>query len=215
MGIRLLEFEQGHRSILHPRKRTRLVILYCPCRSIRNQVDFILLPRRLKSSIYLAKTRVYIYPGADNNVDLNLVLTRLIFKLMVKCHTPTRMKTTKPSVAELSYQARVGGKFFAFNFIVCDVDTVSDVIKEVILMFLGVQRQQKAKQKNSRPQRKFLALTTADGSLRVRSWGTRKQLLCTGRSTTRYGKTWRESGQPESKTDAVRAIRGWTWTTTL
>lgn len=65
------------------------------------------------------------------------------------------MTTRKPSVAELSYQARVGGQFSAFNFIVCDVDTVSDVIKEVILMFLGVQRQQKTKQKNSRPQRKF------------------------------------------------------------
>lgn len=49
---------------------------------VHNQIDYILLPRRFKSSISKAKVRAY--PGADIGRDHDLVLTNLKLKLQAK-----------------------------------------------------------------------------------------------------------------------------------
>ncbi|PVD33204.1 hypothetical protein C0Q70_04455 [Pomacea canaliculata] len=85
-GLRLLEFAQSHRltiaNTLHPHKKSRTVTWHSPGGLVHNQIDFILLPQRFKSSINKAQTRSF--PGADIGSDHNLVLTSLKLKLKLR-----------------------------------------------------------------------------------------------------------------------------------
>ena len=82
-GMRLLEFAQSHcltlANTLHPHKQSRTITWQSPGGLIKNQIDYILVPRLFKSSINKAQTRSF--PGADIGSDHNLVLTRLKLKL--------------------------------------------------------------------------------------------------------------------------------------
>jgi exonuclease III len=139
-GIRLLEFAQSHRltiaNTLHPHKKSRTVTWQSPGGSIQNQIDYILVPRRFKSSINKAQTRSF--PGVDIGSDHNLVLTRL--KLKLKSNRSNKSSRIRfnldrlkdPKVAEI-FQAQVGGKFAALTIVNQDVDNLANTLKEVLI----------------------------------------------------------------------------------
>lgn len=139
-GFRLLEFAQSHRltiaNTLHPHKKSRTTTWHSPNGLVHNQIDYILMPQRYKSSINKAKTRAF--PGADVGSDHDLVLTRLKLKLKIKRSQKSPRirfdleKLKDPKIAEV-FQAQVGGKFAALSTADSDVDTLAGNIKEVLL----------------------------------------------------------------------------------
>ncbi|MGL4418375.1 MAG: reverse transcriptase domain-containing protein [Plesiomonas shigelloides] len=154
-GLRLLEFAQSHRltvaNTLHPHKKSRRVTWQAPGGLVQNQVDFILLPQRFKSSINKAQTRSF--PGADIGSDHNLVLTSIKLKLTTSkpdCKSPRirfdLQKLKDPAILEI-FQAQVGGRFAALVTLDCDVDTLAGTVKEVLTStaekVLGKQRKRK------------------------------------------------------------------------
>ena len=82
-GQRLLEFSEKHQLViantLYPHKDTRTTTWHSPDGKTHNQIDYILTPRRFKSSIKMSSTRTY--PGADINSDHDLVLCNIKLKL--------------------------------------------------------------------------------------------------------------------------------------
>ena len=139
-GLRLLEFAQSHRltiaNTLHPHKKSRTTTWHSPNGLVHNQIDYILMPQRYKSSINKAKTRTF--PGADIGSDHDLVLTSLKLKLKTKRFQKSSRirfdleKLKDPKIAEV-FQAQVGGKFAALSTVDSDVDTLAGNIKEVLL----------------------------------------------------------------------------------
>lgn len=154
-GLRLLEFAQSHRltiaNTLHPHKKSRTVTWHSPGGLVHNQIDFILLPQRFKSSINKAQTRSF--PGADIGSDHNLVLTSLKLKLKLRRDNNKsprirfNLEKLKDPDTERIFQAQVGGKFAALATIDCDIDALAGSIKEVLLStadeVLGKQRKRK------------------------------------------------------------------------
>ena len=66
-GLRHLEFASTHKrslanTLVHPRKLSRRTTWHSPNGKIHYQIDYILVPRRFKSSINKANTRTF--PGA-------------------------------------------------------------------------------------------------------------------------------------------------------
>ena len=153
-GVRLLEFAQSHRmtiaNTLHPHKKSRTVTWQSPGGLVHNQIDYILVPRRFKSSINKAQTRSF--PGADIGSDHNLVLTRLKLKLKTNQSNKTPRirfnldKLNDPEIAEI-FQAQVGGKFAALATIDQDVETLANNLKEALITsaeeVIGRQRSKK------------------------------------------------------------------------
>ena len=79
-GLRLLEFASSHRlTIANTISPQDITIWHAPNGKTHNQIDFIMTPRRFKSSINMAKTRTY--PGADVGSDHDLVLLTIKIKL--------------------------------------------------------------------------------------------------------------------------------------
>ena len=82
-GLRLLEFASKHSftiaNTLHPQKNSRKSTWHSPNGLVHNQIDNILMPQRLKSSIHKSSTRTY--PGAVINSDHDLVLCNKRLKL--------------------------------------------------------------------------------------------------------------------------------------
>lgn len=153
-GLRLLEFAQSHNltvaNTLHPHKKSRTVTWQSPGGLVQNQIDFILLPRRFKSSINKAQTRSF--PGADIGSDHNLVLTSLKLKLKLKRDSKSprirfNLEKLKDPEVEAVFQAQVGGRFAALATLDCDIDTLAGNIKEVLLStakeVLGKRRKRK------------------------------------------------------------------------
>ena len=139
-GLRLLEFAKSHNltlaNTLHPHKLSRTATWHSPDGKTHNQIDFILVPQRFKSSINKAKSRTF--PGADIGSDHDLVLASFKLKLKSK-RSPksTRLsfdldKLNDPEVSQ-AFQAQVGGKFAALNLLDQDVDTLANYTKEVLL----------------------------------------------------------------------------------
>ncbi|XP_071500074.1 uncharacterized protein [Diadema antillarum] len=123
-GIRLLEFAKSHcltlANTLHPKNWSRTVTWHSPNGQVHNQIDFILVPQRFKSSINKANTRTF--PGADIGSDHDLVLTTIKLKLNSKY----------PEAVEI-FKAQVGGKFAVLSVLDNDIDTLAGNIKEVLL----------------------------------------------------------------------------------
>ena len=92
-GQRLLEFAGKHRLVaantLFPHKKSRCTTWHSPNGEVHNQIDYILMPQRFKSSIIRTSTRTY--PGADINSDHDLVLCNMKLKLKVN----RKPKTTR------------------------------------------------------------------------------------------------------------------------
>ena len=82
-GQRLLEFAERHKLVIantvHPHKDSRITTWHSPNGLVHNQIDYIMTPKRLKSSIIRSSTRTY--PGADVNSDHDLVMCNLRLKL--------------------------------------------------------------------------------------------------------------------------------------
>jgi len=138
-GLRLLEFAKKHRltlaNTLHPQKPSRKATWHHPSGNYHNQIDFILMPQRFKSSINKAKTRTY--PGADIGSDHDLVLAS--FKLKLKCQRKTPSSRLRFDIEKLKdqtvadvFQAEVGGRFAALNLIDCDIDDIAGNIADVL-----------------------------------------------------------------------------------
>jgi len=139
-GIRLLKFAKSHNltlaNTLHPHKLSRTATWHSPDGKTHNQIDYILFPQRLKSSINKAMTRTF--PGADIGSDHDLVLTNIKLKLKSsRTHKSPRItfeleKLKDPTVAS-AFQAMVGGKFASLNLIDMDINTLANQTKEVLL----------------------------------------------------------------------------------
>ena len=123
-GLRLLEFASSHRltiaNTLYPNKTSRRTTWHAPNGKTHNQIDFIMTPRRFKSSINRAKTRTY--PGADVGSDHDLVLLTIKIKLKKNNKSTNNRikfdleKLKDPSIAE-TFKAQLGGKFGALSLI--------------------------------------------------------------------------------------------------
>ena len=153
-GLRLLEFAKSNRltlaNTLHPQKKSRTVTWRSPNSRIQNQIDYILVPQRFKSSINKAKTRAF--PGAEVGSDHNLVLTSL--KLKLKTQRPTKstrirfdLDRLKDSNVAEEFRATVGGKFAVLTLLHEDVDAMADNVRDVLFTsaeeVLGKRRRKK------------------------------------------------------------------------
>ncbi|GFR77600.1 RNA-directed DNA polymerase from mobile element jockey-like [Elysia marginata] len=150
-GLRLLEFAKNHSltlaNTLHPHKRSRTITWHAPNGEVHNQIDYILVPQRYKSSINKAMTRTY--PGADIGSDHDLVLATFKLKLNSerKAKSPRLHfdleKLKDPNISE-TFRAQIGGKFAALTLIDNDVDTMANSLKEVLVStaeeVLGMKR---------------------------------------------------------------------------
>ena len=138
-GLRLLEFASSKRltiaNTLYPHKLSRRTTWHAPNGMVHNQIDYILTPRRFKSSVNRAKTRTY--PGADIGSDHNLVLLTMKIKLKKKYKAAqTRIKfdlekLKDPEVAEM-FQAQLGGKFAALNLVDIEINDLTDSMNEAV-----------------------------------------------------------------------------------
>ena len=150
-GLRLLEFASNQRltiaNTLFPHKPSRRTTWHAPNRRIHNQIDFILTPRRFKSSINRAKTRTY--PGADIGSDHDLVLLVMQLRLKKKPQTSSpRIKfdlerLKDPAVADM-FQAQLGGRFAALSVLDSDLNDLTtefnEAVTETAKEVLGRQR---------------------------------------------------------------------------
>ena len=138
-GIRLLEFANSYHltlaNTLFPHKTSRRTTWHAPTGKTHNQIDFILVPQKFKSSINKAQTRTF--PGADIGSDHDMVLMTMKMKLKknFKQDSPRiRFNVDKlkdPEIAEV-FEARVGGRFSALGLLENDINTMTDNIKEVL-----------------------------------------------------------------------------------
>ena len=151
-GLRLLEFASSHRltiaNTLYPHKTPRRTTWHAPNGTTHNQIDFIMIPRRFKSSINGAKTRTY--QGADVGSDHDLLL--LTIKIKLKRNNKTTNNRIKFDLEKLKDQsivetlkAQLGGKFAALIDI--DINELTSVFNEAIRSTatetLGKQRKKK------------------------------------------------------------------------
>lgn len=138
-GLRLLEFACTYKltiaNTLYPHKDSRRTTWHSPDGKTHNQIDFILTPKRFKSSINKAKTRTY--PGADIGSDHDMVLLNLKMRLKKKKQsTNTRIrfdleKLLDPNI-EKAFQARLGGRFAALAVLNDDINDLTNNLKETI-----------------------------------------------------------------------------------
>ena len=94
-GRRLLEFASYNDLVVAntfgPHKTSRKITWHSPDGKTHNQIDYIMVKKRFKTSVHIAKTRSF--PGADIGSDHELVM--LTFKLHLKrakkqCNTRIR-----------------------------------------------------------------------------------------------------------------------------
>ncbi|WP_353817088.1 endonuclease/exonuclease/phosphatase family protein [Acinetobacter baumannii] len=117
-GLRLLEFARYNNLVLANtlglHKKSRRWTWHSPGGEHHNQIDYIMVKKRFRSSINIGRTRTF--PGADIGSDHDLVMMsfRLHLKRVntAKC---TRLKfdldkLQDPEVAKI-FQATIGGKF--------------------------------------------------------------------------------------------------------
>ena len=96
-----------------------------------NQINYIMVKKRFKTSVNIAKTRSF--PGADIRSDYELIM--VTFKLHLKraekkCNTRIRCDLEElkdPEVSEI-FQPKIGGKFAVLSILDSDiyVDTLTD-----------------------------------------------------------------------------------------
>lgn len=150
-GLRLLEFACSQRltiaNTLYPHKLSRRTTWHAPNGKIHNQIDFVLTPRRFKSSINRAKTRTY--PGADIGSDHDLVLLTMKIRLKKKYQAAQPRikfdleKLKDPEIEEV-FQAQLGGRFAALNLLDRDINDLTnsfnEAVRETAEEVLGRQR---------------------------------------------------------------------------
>ena len=133
-GLRLLEFASYNSLILAntlgAHKLSRRVTWHSLNGEHHNQIDYIMVKRRFRSSINIAKTRSF--PGADIRSDHELVI--MTFKLHLKRVNKQFKfdldKLKDPTIAE-AFEAMIGGKFAALTTL-CDDDRDTDTITNTL-----------------------------------------------------------------------------------
>ena len=129
-GLRLLEFASYNDLMLAntfgPHKASRRATWHSPHGKYHNQIDYIMVRKRFRSSVNIAKTRSF--PEADIGSDHELVM--MTFKLHLKRvaklgHIRIKFDLEKlkdPEVAE-AFHAMIGGKFQRSPFWTLKVQT--------------------------------------------------------------------------------------------
>ena len=152
-GLRLLEFASLNDLVLAntlgPHKLSRKTTWHSPNGKHHNQIDYIMLKTRFRSSINTGKTRSF--PGADIGSDHDLVMMTIrlhLKKINKKGFTRIRFDLEKlkdPRIAE-AFQAEIGGKFAVLNVINADmdmdtqIDTFNSVVTETAHKIIGKYR---------------------------------------------------------------------------
>ena len=117
-GLRLLEFpEMNHLVVantLHPHKVSRRVTWTSSDGRAKNQIDYILVGKRFRSSIIKNKTRSF--PGADVGSDHHLVMMGFKLKLKrIPKKKPARIKynvqNLKDPTIRRQFEVTIGGRF--------------------------------------------------------------------------------------------------------
>ena len=140
-GLRLLEFATLNSLIvtntLGPHKASRRWTWHSPNGQTHNQIDYILVRKRFKSSVNINRTRSF--PGADIGSDHDLVMMTFQLHLKkMKKPEQTRMKfdldkLQDPTIAQL-FKATIGGKFAPLLLEVdsSDLDTFTEAINTAV-----------------------------------------------------------------------------------
>ena len=133
-GLRLLEFacydDLVLANTLGKRKVSRRWTWHSPDGGYHNQIDYIMVRRRLMTSVNTAKTRSF--PGAGIGSDHDLVMMSFRLRLKkIKMQSPTRIKfdlerLKDPQVAD-AFQAMKGGQFTPLTLLNAD-DTEVDTL---------------------------------------------------------------------------------------
>ena len=127
-GRQLLEFTSYNDLVVaNTHQTSRKITWHSPDGKTHNQIDYIMVKKRFKASVNIAKTQSF--PGADIGSDHELVM--MTFKLHLKrakkqCNTRIRFDLEKlkdPEVAEI-FQAKIGGNFAALSILDSDMDMV-------------------------------------------------------------------------------------------
>ena len=140
-GLRLLEFASYNdlmvANTFDSHKTSRKITWHSPDGKTHNQTDYIMVKKRLSSSVNITKTCSS--PGADIGSDHELVM--MTFKLHLKRtkkqgHARIRFDVDKlkdPHVAEV-FQAMIGGKFAALSILDSDMDldTLTDTFNAAV-----------------------------------------------------------------------------------
>ena len=154
-GFRLLDFANYNNLVvantLGHHKKSRTMTWHSPGGLYENQIDYILVQKRFKSSIKVSRTRTF--PGADIGSDHDLVMMN--FQLHLKNiakpkHTRLKFDLNKlkdPQIAD-DFKARIGGKFAALAVIDTEdqsninsiVENFNTVINEAAKETLGKHR---------------------------------------------------------------------------
>ena len=117
-GLKLLDFATYNKLVLTntlgPHKLSRRWTWHSPDGKHHNQIDYILVRKRFRSSINIARTRSF--PGADIGSDHDLLMMTIKLRLR-KTNKPRQVrirfdleKLKDPSVAQ-AFEASIGGKF--------------------------------------------------------------------------------------------------------
>ena len=133
-------------NTLFPHKISRRTIWHSSD-GVTLQIDYILAPRRFKSSINRAKSATF--PGGDINIDHDLVTMTVKLKLKKSLGPRLKFNLEKlkdPEVADL-FEATIGGKFAAFNLLEENIDTLTKSIHGALVdtasKVLGKSRKRK------------------------------------------------------------------------
>ena len=141
-GLRLLEFASYNDLVLAntlgPHKMSRRWTWHHPNGQHHSQIDYILVKKRFKSSINIAKTRSF--PGADIGSDHDLLMMNFRLRLRkISKQKGTRLrfdleKLKDPEVDE-SFKAMIGGKFAPLTVLgeEEDLDTVTNIFNEAVI----------------------------------------------------------------------------------
>ena len=167
---RLLEFAEFNGLVitntLHRHKESRLVTWISNDGQTENQIDYILISKRLRSSVITNKTRAF--PGADVGSDHNLIMMNFKLKLQkVANKKSTRVKYNVSKLKEPDtmrlFQAVVGGRY-ALLLLLDDVqeitDGFTDIMNETALAVLG----KKGKYSNHGRTRRWLKSVKTDAN---------------------------------------------------
>ena len=137
-------------NTLFPHKLSRRTTWHSPGDRIHNQIDYILVPQRFRSSINRAQTRTF--PGADVGSDHDLVFMNFKLKLsQIPQQKFIRLKfdadkLKDPTVHE-AFKAKLGEWLACLNLLVEDVDSLTEdmnsAITETAEEVLGRSRKKK------------------------------------------------------------------------
>ena len=139
-GLRLLEFASSNElfvtNTFGPHKSSRRWTWHSPDGKYHNQIDYIMVKKRHRSSVNINKTRSF--PGADVGSDHDLVMMTFNIRLKKqKKNENIRIKfdldkLKDPEVAE-AFQANLGGRFAPLLMIDQDIQDLTEKFNTAVV----------------------------------------------------------------------------------